>query len=59
VRAVVVSANTRAGFTKDKRFLDKRLTLTDHTMHTAVKLQPKVFISESVENAWNIGLQPL
>lgn len=49
------SANTRAGFTKDKRFLDKRLTLTQHTMETAVFLQPKVFISESVENAYNIG----
>lgn len=49
------SANTRAGFTKDKRFLDKRLLLTKHTMETAIQLQPRIFISESVENAFNIG----
>lgn len=49
------SANTRAGYTKDKRFLDKRLALTAHTVEAAQAMLPEVFISESVENAWNIG----
>lgn len=49
------SANTRAGHTKDKRFEDPRLELTRHTMETGMKLRPEVFISESVENAYNFG----
>lgn len=41
--------------TKAHRFQDPLLALTDHTMRTAIKLRPRVFISESVENAYNIG----
>jgi site-specific DNA-cytosine methylase len=49
------SANMRKGYTKERRFSDVRLHLTDHTMAAALKLQPIIFISESVENAYNIG----
>ncbi len=48
-------ANTHPGKTKESRFKDIRLDLTMSSMKTAVKLQPKVFISESVEAAYNIG----
>jgi site-specific DNA-cytosine methylase len=48
-------ANNHPGKTRESRFLDKRLELTEHTMRTAVKLRPQIFISESVENAYNIG----
>jgi site-specific DNA-cytosine methylase len=49
------SASTSKGYTKEKRFEHKLLDLTASTMKTALKLKPKVFISESVENAYNFG----
>jgi site-specific DNA-cytosine methylase len=49
------SANTHLGKTKASRFLDPRLALTDHTYRAAIKLQPEIFISESVEAGYNIG----
>jgi site-specific DNA-cytosine methylase len=48
-------ANNHAGKTVESRFVDARLSLTEHTMMTALKLKPKVFISESVEAAYNTG----
>lgn len=48
-------ANNHAKKTKESRFLDERLLLTKHTMETAVQLKPEVFISESVEAAYNVG----
>lgn len=50
------SANTHAGKTIASRFEDWRLTLTEHTMKAAMEIEPAVFISESVENAFNIGV---
>ena len=50
-------ANMRAGYTNDKRFFDPRLDLTKHTFDVALRLNPTVFISESVENAYNIGFK--
>lgn len=49
------SANTHKGKTKESRFLDARLALTEHTYRTAIKIHPDVFISESVEAGYNIG----
>ena len=49
------AANMRPGFTNDKRFNDWRLILTKHTMDAGQEIKPQVFISESVENAYNIG----
>lgn len=49
------SANTHPGKTKASRFLDQRLALTGHTYQAAQEIRPLVFISESVENAYNIG----
>lgn len=49
------SANTHKGKTKASRFLDKRLDLTEHTYKAALKLEPDIFISESVEAGYNIG----
>ena len=49
------SANTHPGKTKESRFLDKRLSLTRSTYEAALAMNPQVFISESVENAYNIG----
>lgn len=46
---------TRFGKTIAHRFEDPLLQLTHHTMDTAIALRPKVFISESVENGYNIG----
>lgn len=43
------------GATIHNRKYDKRLQLTVHTMEAALELKPKVFISESVENGYNIG----
>lgn len=43
------------GATVHNRQFDKRLDLTVHTMEAAIELKPKVFISESVENGYNIG----
>jgi len=48
-------ANNHKGKTRESRFEDWRLLLTKHTMETAVQLRPKIFICESVENAYNIG----
>lgn len=50
------SANTRPGQNINLRFLDSRLALTASTMAAAIKLRPTVFISESVENAFNHGV---
>lgn len=50
-------ASVWKGRTKQDMFNDKRLDLTAHTMTAALKIQPTVFISESVENAYNIGKQ--
>lgn len=49
------SANAKPGFTKDKRFHDKRLSYTLNVMHSAMEVLPDVFICESVENAYNLG----
>lgn len=49
------SANVSPGHTNDKRFFDARLELTRHTMTEAQRLGPQIFISESVENAYNVG----
>ena len=49
------SANMHVGKTNESRFFDKRLELTRHTYETAIKLRPKIFISESVEAGYNIG----
>lgn len=43
------------GATVHNRQFDKRLELTVHTMEAALELKPRVFISESVENGYNIG----
>jgi site-specific DNA-cytosine methylase len=48
-------ANNHVGKTRESRFNDKRLELTLHTMKAAQLLEPEVFISESVENGYNIG----
>ena len=48
-------ANNHAGKTKDSRFYDKRLSLTEHTYKAAIELNPKVFVSESVEAAYDVG----
>lgn len=48
-------ANTRPGMSKARRFQDPRLALTAHTMEAAMALRPLIFISESVENAFNYG----
>lgn len=48
-------SNNAPGRTIEKRFKDCRLELTKHTMEAALAIRPKVFISESVENAFNIG----
>lgn len=46
----------RSGKTTADRFNDPLLMLTDSTMRTALRLRPRVFISESVENAYNVGV---
>lgn len=43
------------GATVHNRQYDKRLDLTVHTMEAAMELKPDVFISESVENGYDIG----
>lgn len=45
----------RRGKTNADRFNDPLLMLTDNTMKTALRLRPEIFISESVENAYNVG----
>lgn len=46
---------TRHGKRIEHRFADPLLKLTDNTMKAAIKIRPRVFISESVENAFNTG----
>ena len=48
-------ANVFKGQSIEKRFHDSRLHLTEHTMEAAMAMRPLVFISESVENAYNYG----
>lgn len=47
----------RRGKTVADRFNDPLLRLTDSTMTTALRLRPRIFISESVENAYNVGAE--
>jgi site-specific DNA-cytosine methylase len=49
------SANSFEGQNKEERMLNPKLDLTKHTMDAAFKLKPKVFILESVENAYTLG----
>ena len=49
-------ANNHKGKTRESRFEDWRLALTRSTMEAAVALRPRVFISESVEAAYNVGV---
>ena len=49
------NASNVKGRNMDHRFGDPRLELTEHTMRTALKLKPEVFVLESVENAYNYG----
>lgn len=46
---------TRHGKRIEHRFADPLLKLTDNTMKAGIKIRPRVFISESVENAYNTG----
>jgi site-specific DNA-cytosine methylase len=48
---------TRKGKTIEDRFNDPLLDLTESTMGAAIKIRPNIFISESVENAYNIGVR--
>lgn len=51
------NASVWKGRTKQDMYKDPRLDLTEHTMVAALKIEPDIFISESVENAYNIGKQ--
>lgn len=48
---------TRKGKTIADRFRDPLLKLTDNTMRAGIKIRPRVFISESVEQAFNTGVR--
>lgn len=50
------NASVTLGRTNDKMFFDKRLVLTEHTMSAALKIKPLIFMSESVENTYIIGV---
>ena len=44
------------GKTREDRFRDPLLMLTKTTMEAALEIRPKIFVSESVENAYNVGV---
>lgn len=49
------AASTTKKIKHHQRQGDLRLKLTHSTMTTALRINPQIFISESVENAYNIG----
>ena len=50
------SASVYLGRRKPHMFQDKRLVMTEHVIETGLKIKPDVLISESVEAAFDIGV---